>query len=119
MSEFGGDTARTPPGDLDVAVDALLVHACERTGDRDPSNDAAKVIADGHGYAVEALPVENREFQHRRLIAMFGMAVSELWDLERLAEDCGGDGVYEFFFCSSPLYVPGAAGSPADAYAIK
>ena len=69
--------------------------------------------------AVEALPVQDREFQHRRLIPMLGMAVGELWDLERLGDDCAADGVYEFFLCSAPLNVPGAAGSPANAYAIK
>ena len=77
----------------------------------------AALVADNP--AVEVLPVQNGDFQHRRLIAMLGMAIGELWDLEGLAEDCAGDGVYEFFFCSSPLNVRDAAGSPANAYAIK
>jgi hypothetical protein len=70
--------------------------------------------------AVEALPVEPRPgFQHRRLIALQGMPLGELWDLDELAVDCAGDGAYEFMLVSAPLYLPGGVGSPANAYAIK
>jgi kynurenine formamidase len=70
--------------------------------------------------AVEALPVEPRPgFQHRRLIALQGMPLGELWDLDELADDCVADGIYEFMLVSAPLYLPGGVGSPANAYAIK
>lgn len=70
--------------------------------------------------AVEALPVEPRPgFQHRRLIALQGMPLGELWDLDDLASDCVADRVYEFMLVSAPLYLPGGVGSPANAYAIK
>jgi kynurenine formamidase len=70
--------------------------------------------------ALEALRVEAEVgFQHRRLIALQGMAIGELWDLEALADDCAGDGRYEFMLVSAPLYIPGGVGSPANAYAIK
>jgi len=70
--------------------------------------------------AVEALPVEPQPgFQHRRLIALQGMPLGELWDLDELALDCAADGVYEFMLVSAPLYIPGGVGSPANAYAIK
>lgn len=71
--------------------------------------------------ALEALPVEVESggFQHRRLIALQGMPVGEVWDLEELARDCAQDGVYEFFLVSVPLNLPGGVGSPANAYAIK
>jgi kynurenine formamidase len=70
--------------------------------------------------ALEALRVDAEVgFQHRRLIPLQGMAIGELWDLEALAEDCAADGVYEFMLVSVPLNVPGAVGSPANAYAIK
>jgi kynurenine formamidase len=70
--------------------------------------------------AVEALPVEPRPgFQHRRLIALQGMPLGELWDLDELAAECAGDGVYQFMLVSAPLYVPDGVGSPANAYAIK
>jgi kynurenine formamidase len=70
--------------------------------------------------ALEVLRVDAAVgFQHRRLIALQGMAIGELWDLEELAADCAADGVYEFMLVSAPLNVPGAVGSPANAYAIK
>jgi len=70
--------------------------------------------------AVEALPVEPQPgFQHRRLIALQGMPLGELWDLDELALDCNSDGIYEFMLVSAPLYLPGGVGSPANAYAIK
>ena len=70
--------------------------------------------------ALEALRVHaGVGFQHRRLIALQGMPIGELWDLETLAEDCAADGVYEFMLVSAPLNVPGAVGSPINAYAIK
>ena len=70
--------------------------------------------------AVEALPVEPRPgFQHRRLIALQGMPLGELWDLDELARACAADGVYEFMLVSAPLDLPGGVGSPANAYAIK
>jgi kynurenine formamidase len=70
--------------------------------------------------AVEALPVEpGVGFQHRRLIALQGMPLGELWDLDELAEECAADGVYEFMLVSAPLYIPGGVGSPANAYAIR
>jgi kynurenine formamidase len=70
--------------------------------------------------ALEALRVHaDVGFQHRRLIALQGMAIGELWELDPLAEDCAADNVYEFMLVSAPLNIPGAVGSPANAYAIK
>ena len=70
--------------------------------------------------ALEALRVDAEVgFQHRRLIALQGMAIGELFDLEALADDCAQDHVYEFMLVSAPLYIPGGVGSPANAYAIK
>ena len=70
--------------------------------------------------ALEALPVEAQTgFQHRRLIALQGMPIGEVWDLDALAQDCAQDGVYECMLMSAPLYLPGGVGSPPNAYAIK
>jgi kynurenine formamidase len=70
--------------------------------------------------ALEALPVETSTgFQHRRLIALQGMPIGEVWDLDELAQACASDGVYEFMLVSAPLNLPGGVGSPPNAYAIK
>lgn len=70
--------------------------------------------------ALEALPVDaSVGFQHRRLIALQGLPIGEVWDLDELAQDCAQDGVYEFMLVSAPLHLPGGVGSPPNAYAIK
>ncbi|MBI3245351.1 MAG: cyclase family protein [Deltaproteobacteria bacterium] len=70
--------------------------------------------------ALEALPVDTvTGFQHRRLIALQGMPIGEVWDLDALAQDCAADGVYEFMLVSAPLNLPGGVGSPPNAYALK
>ena len=70
--------------------------------------------------ALEVLPVDPTiGFQHRRLIALQGMPIGEVWDLDELAQECARDSVYEFMLVSSPLNLPGGVGSPPNAYAIK
>lgn len=68
--------------------------------------------------ALEAWP-PTAGFMHFHLIPHFGMPIGELWYLEDLADDCAADGIYEFFFTSAPLNVPGGVGSPPNALAIK
>jgi len=53
------------------------------------------------------------------LTFFLGIPIGELWDLEALASDCAGDGVYEFMLTSAPLNIPGGVGSPPNALAIK
>lgn len=78
----------------------------------------AAIAADN--VAVEALPVDPAVgFQHRRLIALQGMPLGELLDVEELARACAQDGSYEFMLVAIPLNLPGGVGSPANAYAIK
>jgi hypothetical protein len=36
----------------------------------------------------------------------------EIFDLEKIAEDCAADKVYEFMFVAPPLPITGAVGSP-------
>lgn len=94
----------------------------------------ALVAADNTG--VERFPAQDSDFYdpslpppvrgadhngmiHRPLIALLGMPLGELWALDELAADCAVDGVYEFLLVASPLNFPGAAGSPANATALK
>ncbi|HLF76785.1 MAG TPA: cyclase family protein [Dehalococcoidia bacterium] len=78
----------------------------------------AAMAADNPG--LEAMPVDAAVgFQHRRIIALLGMPIGELWDLDDLAADCTADGRYHFLLVSAPLYVPGGVGSPINAYAVK
>ena len=73
-------------------------------------------------WGMEVRPNETPDtFQplHRILIPNMGLLVGEIFDLDRLGEDCATDGVYEFFFVAPPLPFTGAVGSPLNAYAIK
>jgi len=56
---------------------------------------------------------------HPHLIAMLGLVVGELWNLDELADACSKDGVYEFLAVCKPLNLIGGVGSPANAMAIK
>lgn len=93
----------------------------------DPSQATAAWIWDHHiaamasdNVALEVLPVDaSVGFQHRRLIALQGMPIGEVWDLDELAQDCKRDGVYQCMLVSAPLNLPGGVGSPPNAYAIK
>ena len=71
--------------------------------------------------ALEAWPFDPRPggFLHWKLIPHFGMPIGELWHLADLAADCARDGIWEFFFTSAPMNVPGGVGSPPNALAIK
>jgi hypothetical protein len=69
--------------------------------------------------ALEVMRIEGSEFQHRRIIALMGMGIGELFTFEELAEDCAADQVYQFMISLKPVNVPGAVGSPASAYVLK
>jgi len=55
---------------------------------------------------------------HQYFLALFGMPIGELWDLEALSETCRQLGRYSFLLTSVPLNVPGGIGSPPNALAI-
>lgn len=52
---------------------------------------------------------------HEVFLSGWGMPIGELWDLERLAEECRTRGRWSFFLTSSPLNLVGGVGSPANA----
>jgi kynurenine formamidase len=89
--------------------------------------DTARFLWDAHvaavvvdNPAVEDAPGDaSRGSLHRRLIPMLGLALGELFDLDRLAELSAADGRYEFLFVGAPLNLPGGVGSPANALAIR
>jgi len=69
---------------------------------------------------VRADPRREHEIQlHVRILAMLGIPIGELFDLERLAADCAADGRYECFLTSAPANLPGGVASPPNALALK
>jgi kynurenine formamidase len=74
----------------------------------------------GDTIAFEAYPAHPEHgFMHETLLALWGMPIGELFDLEALAEDCAADGIYEGFFTSAPLNTLGGVASPPNALMIK
>ncbi|TPX17300.1 uncharacterized protein E0L32_012238 [Thyridium curvatum] len=57
-------------------------------------------------------------FMHEYLLAGWGLAVGELFDLEDLSRACRELGRWEFFVASSPLNMPGGVSSPPNCLAI-
>lgn len=77
----------------------------------------AAVAADNP--AMEVLKVDpSVGFLHRLLIPLLGMPIGEFWDLEALSEACRRHQRYAFLLTSAPLFIRGAVGSPANAYAV-
>jgi kynurenine formamidase len=83
-------------------------------------NEVAAAASDTWGFEIRPNEIEGA-FQplHIVLIPNMGMPVGEMWDLDRLAEDCANDGTYEFLLVAPPLPFTRAVGSPINPVAIK
>ena len=82
--------------------------------------DVAMVATDT--LAVEVMPPEEgvRPLAlHVGALRDLGLLLGELFDLDELAADCAGDGVYESFFVAAPLPIVNGVGSPINPIAIK
>ena len=55
---------------------------------------------------------------HEVLLAGWGCPIGEMFDLEKLSEECRKRGRWTFFVCSEPLNVIGGVASPPNAIAI-
>jgi len=54
---------------------------------------------------------------HDYLLAGWGCPIGEMWDLEKLAEECEKENKWSFFLTSSTLNVQGGIASPPNAIA--
>ena len=82
--------------------------------------DLPSAAVAGDTVAFEAFPGHpERGFMHETILALWGLPIGELFNLEALAADCAQDGIYEFFFTSAPLNKLGGVASPPNAIAIK
>ena len=84
------------------------------------STEIAAIATDTWGFEVRPNEFPNA-FQplHQVAIPNIGLLIGEMWDLDALAEDCAGDGVYEFLLAASPLKVTGAVGAPLNPLAVR
>ena len=82
--------------------------------------DIAAIATDTWG--LEVRPNETADVAqplHIVFIVYMGLWLGEIFHFEALADDCAGDGVYEFMFCGPPLPFSKAVGSPLNPMAIK
>lgn len=73
-------------------------------------------------WGMEVRPNELPDFfqpLHVVLLVSAGLLIGEIFDLDKLADDCAADGVYEFMFAAGPLPFTKAVGSPLNPMAIK
>ena len=56
---------------------------------------------------------------HNALMRNLGVTLTEIADLELLADDCAEDGKYEFLYVAAPLKVAKGSGSPVNPVVIK
>jgi len=84
------------------------------------STEIAAIATDTWGFEVRPNEFPNA-FQplHQVAIPNMGLLIGEMWDLDALAEDCAGDGVYEFLLAAGPLKVTGAVGAPLNPLAVR
>ena len=74
----------------------------------------------GDAIAWEAFPGTPEDgFMHETILGLWGMPIGEMFDLERLADDCAADGRYEFFFAAAPFNKLGGVASPSNTLAFK
>jgi hypothetical protein len=58
-------------------------------------------------------------FVHFSLLPLLGLPIGEMWDLDALAADCAGDGIYTCLLTSAPLNLAHGVASPPNALAVK
>ena len=83
-------------------------------------HDVAAVATDNLTF--EVFPCERADLflpVHLLDLRDVGLTQGQNWDLEELADDCAGDGVYVFLLEASPEPFTGATGSPVNPVATK
>ncbi|KAK4981179.1 hypothetical protein LTR66_010174 [Elasticomyces elasticus] len=66
----------------------------------------------------ECWPTQKDYLLHEVLLAGWGCPIGELFDLEKLAEQCKKEKRWSFFVASEPCNVPGGVASPPNILAI-
>ncbi|OJJ80996.1 uncharacterized protein ASPGLDRAFT_38604 [Aspergillus glaucus CBS 516.65] len=63
-------------------------------------------------------PKKENGYIHQQILALWGMPLGEMWDLERLSGRCRELGKWTFFVTSAPANVAGGVGSHGNGTAI-
>ncbi len=84
----------------DMEIPNLVTDTIANEVTFDPNNGAALVL-------------------HNALMRNLGVTLTEIADLEKLADDCVADGQYAFFYAAAPLKVAQGSGSPVNPIVVK
>ncbi|KAI5116416.1 hypothetical protein M0805_008491 [Coniferiporia weirii] len=103
--------------------DRARISLSETTAGVEQSEDMKRFLWNNHFAAVasdtaalERWPEpKGEQLLHQTLLALWGMPIGEIFDLEKLSEVCASSGRYTFFFTSWPLNVLGGVASPPNA----
>jgi len=72
----------------------------------------------GDAPSFEAWPSQEGYMLHEYILALWGMPLGELFDLEKLSKTCKEKGRWNFFVTSAPNYCEGGVSSHGNALAI-
>jgi hypothetical protein len=72
----------------------------------------------GDSPSFEAWPTEQSYYLHEYILALWGMPLGELFDLEKLARTCREKGRWTFFVTSAPVNCEGGVASHGNALAV-
>ena len=72
----------------------------------------------GDAPAFEAWPSQHDYMLHEYILALWGMPLGEMFDLEKLAKTCREKGRWKFFVTSSPNHCEGGVSSHGNALAV-
>ncbi|KAF2443310.1 hypothetical protein P171DRAFT_432589 [Karstenula rhodostoma CBS 690.94] len=81
-------------------------------------HDSYFAVVGGDAPAFEAWPSQKPWHVHEYILALWGMPLGEMLDLEKLADKCRERGRWTFFFTSAPANVPGGVSSHVNGTAI-
>ena len=72
----------------------------------------------GDAPSFEAWPSQQDYMLHEYILALWGMPLGEMFDLEKLAKTCKEKGRWTFFVTSSPAHCEGGVSSHGNALAV-
>lgn len=81
-------------------------------------HDCYWAAVSGDAPSFEAWPTQEKYHLHESILALWGMPLGEMLDLELLSEKCKERGTWTFFFTSAPANVPGGVSSHVNGTAI-
>lgn len=78
------------------------------------------LVTDTMANEVTVDPVSGVELPlHNALMRNLGVALTEIAQLDLLAEDCANDGQWTFLYAAAPLKIVGGSGAPVNPIVIK